>query len=251
MTEYDYSPDAVEKYYAKLDSVGRWVDRQAREAPGYGNPFVKPADGYEKEAGTTSYVPQVKNLSRSVSNTVDPHAANHARMYDANAYPRRHSRSQSVSNASTPTLVASHPQHSSGGSSHSHSQKHAYRSQSQTRSSTRSHSRPPPSRAQQHSQAYMYASQPPPPLPSHGVGTGQPHGASYPARSATLPAQQKHYASAPGQPVVMQHGRQTYVVVPPHGGYVEVRVRNAFSCSLVWERPADLILPCELRTCEL
>jgi hypothetical protein len=38
MTEYDYSPEAAERYKAKLRSIGKWVHETERHAPA--NPFM-------------------------------------------------------------------------------------------------------------------------------------------------------------------------------------------------------------------
>ena len=38
MTEYDYSPDAMERYLAKQQQIGKWVDQTAEQSPC--NPFV-------------------------------------------------------------------------------------------------------------------------------------------------------------------------------------------------------------------
>ena len=110
-----------------------------------------------------------------------------------------------ASNASSATLAQSVPRHSSGSGSSAH-----HRSKSQPRSE---HRRPHTSRSVSTYEKPVRASYDQPPV-----------------RSATLPAQYPHpaqpqYTSAPGQPVVVKDGRRAYVVVPPHGGRVEVRVR--------------------------
>ena len=40
MTEYDYSPDAVERFQAKMAGVGKWASDQSYWRSGYGNPFT-------------------------------------------------------------------------------------------------------------------------------------------------------------------------------------------------------------------
>ncbi|OBZ67619.1 hypothetical protein A0H81_12156 [Grifola frondosa] len=44
MTEYDYSPDAVERFRTKMAGVSDWVVDQKYQAPRYSNPFVDPHD---------------------------------------------------------------------------------------------------------------------------------------------------------------------------------------------------------------
>ncbi|KAI0689897.1 hypothetical protein C8T65DRAFT_700129 [Cerioporus squamosus] len=40
MTEYDYSPDAIERFQAKMAGVGKWATDQRYYAPKYANPFL-------------------------------------------------------------------------------------------------------------------------------------------------------------------------------------------------------------------
>ena len=214
MTEYDYSPEAVERYYEKQKSIARWVDKQAYEASNYGNPFVPDPPSRSTSGGSSS-----SGRHGGYRNGDVPRSISH--VDSVNLYPRPatahghrsgHRSSYSTNNASSPTLAPNGQvphRYSSGSSSQSHSRSH---------SQTPTHRRPPPSR----SQTYAHA---------HGASTGQPV-PSLPVRSATLPAHlqsqqpgQPHYTAAPGQTVVMQNGRQTYVVVPPHNTRVQICVR--------------------------
>lgn len=228
MTEYDYSPDAVERFYEKQNSVARWVDNQAYQAPGYGNPFV-PDAASRSGGGGSSANNRSGNLGRSVSSPVDPR---HAYPRPATAHGHR-SGQRGVypsTNASTPTLVPNGQaplRYSSGSSSQTQSRSH---------SQTPAHRRPPPSR----SQTYVHA---------RGASTG--HAVPpLPARSTTLPSHLQsqqpgvpQYTSAPGQTVVMQNGRQTYVVVPPHNARVQICVRISFR--LLPSFPcASILAPC-------
>ncbi|KIM40802.1 hypothetical protein M413DRAFT_168270 [Hebeloma cylindrosporum] len=52
MTEYDYSPDAVERHMAKLDGIAKWVDRTKQHEPA--NPFV-PLPGEQRISPSDSY----------------------------------------------------------------------------------------------------------------------------------------------------------------------------------------------------
>ncbi|KAH8115466.1 hypothetical protein DFH11DRAFT_108652 [Phellopilus nigrolimitatus] len=222
MTEYDYSPDAYEKYMVKQRAIARWVDRQSYEAPRYGNPFLPSEYGDPPPAPAN---PPTKPLVRSASTPVDPRAVSgqsHSRTRDRHNYHHAHHH-RGPSNASSQTLVQTYgapaaPRASAGPSSSSppHSRPHSH-----SRSGARAHSRPPPAR----SQTYAHASQP-------AFSSSQVQLSKGPVRSATLPAQtqtliqsqpQPHYPSAPGHPVVMTHGHQTYVVIPAPGTRVEVR----------------------------
>ncbi|KAL5531898.1 hypothetical protein ACEPAF_5461 [Sanghuangporus sanghuang] len=228
MTEYDYSPDAIERYMEKQNSVARWIDRQAQEARNYGNPLVP-------EEYSSSPSPSRSNsggggrgasLPRSVSTPPDPrhqrgqahapaygHASGHGYAHrSGHSSHRSHSSSNS---ASTATLVQPQPQphrYSSplGGSSHSRSHS---TSQTAVYSSSGGSRRPPPTRSRTYATAM--ASMNAMHLPQHS-GRGS-------TRSQTLPAPtQPQFTGAPGQTVVMHNGRQTYVVVPPHGARVQV-----------------------------
>ncbi|KAI5118964.1 hypothetical protein M0805_009375 [Coniferiporia weirii] len=212
MTEYDYSPGAYARYQAKLRSVENWVNKQSYEAPGYQNPLMP----------EEPYVQPTKPLLRSLSSPADPRTAGSRpsrpdshRPRDYREHNDPHYRGHS-SNSSSQTLVQSYgssaPKYAAAGSSQPQPQPQLQsRSHSHSRTSSRAHSRPPATR----SRTYAYASQ-----ADYGATQGQVH----PTRSATVPAQYPaQYASAPGQPLIMQHGRQTYVVVPPHGARVEVR----------------------------
>ncbi|OCB85828.1 hypothetical protein A7U60_g7180 [Sanghuangporus baumii] len=232
MTEYDYSPDAIERYMEKQNSVARWIDRQAQEARNYGNPLVP-------EEYSSSPSPSRSNsggggrgasLPRSVSTPPDPrhhrgqahapaygHASGHGYAHrSGHSSHRSHSSSNS---ASTATLVQPQPQphrYSSplGGSSQSRSHS---TSQTAVYSSTGGSRRPPPTRSRTYATAM--ASMNAMHLPQHS-GRGS-------TRSQTLPAPtQPQFTGAPGQTVVMHNGRQTYVVVPPHGARVQVCVRT-------------------------
>lgn len=203
MTEYDYSPDAIEKYMEKQRKISRWADEQARlaEANRYGNPFLP------SEADTG----RPQNMSRSKSSPVDSvyESSRHSR---SRSTPRVHQSrtthysSQGHGHASTPTLVQNEDPYSR---SHSHS-----RSRSHSRPSSRSHTRPPPSRSHSYAANHHYsASQ------GHLVyDSRHPHHNQYdPDRSSV------RYAS-PGEPLVMQQGKQTLVVVPTRGSRVEIMV---------------------------
>ncbi|KAL5521310.1 hypothetical protein ACEPAG_9233 [Sanghuangporus baumii] len=228
MTEYDYSPDAIERYMAKQNSVARWVDRQAQEARNYGNPLVpeeyssSPSPSRSNSGGGGGG--RGASLPRSVSTPPDPHHQRGQAQAPPYGYASGHGsahrsghsshRSHSSSNsASTATLVQPQPHRYSsplGGTSHSRSHS---TSQTAVYSSNGGSRRPPPARS--HTHATAMASMSATHIPQHSGRTS--------TRSQTLSAQtQPHFTGAPGQTVVMHNGRQTYVVVPPHGARVQV-----------------------------
>lgn len=207
MTEYDYSPEAYERYIAKQQSIARWVERQAQEAPRYANPFLpSEAGGQEQRLPAHGGDDRRRSVTRSFSTPVD---ARHNSPSPARHHHRSHSQHTngkvhtmhlySAQHSSTPTLVQD------GSRSHSHS-----------RSSSRAHhARPPPSRSQNYASTPAFsASQ----TLLHRSSSHRSHG------SSTAHAVQ--YASKPGQPVIWNQGKQTYVVIPSRGGRVEVRVRK-------------------------
>lgn len=207
MTEYDYSPDAVEKYMEKQRKISRWADEQARlaEANRYSNPFL-PSDARS-------------GMQRSESSPVDSayEGSRHSRSQSTprTHHSRTHYSSHGHGHTSTPTLVQ-HEDPYSHSRSHSHS-----RSRSHSRPSSRSHTRPPPSRS------HSYAA-------NHHQTTSQghlvydsryPHHTYYdPDRSSPM-----RYASSPAEPFVMQQGKKTLVVVPTEGSRVKIMVCYSFS----------------------
>lgn len=218
MTEYDYSPEAYERYITKQQSIARWVERQSQEAPRYANPFLPSENGEPERPHLLNNDDRRRSVTRSFSTPID---ARHNSPSPARHHHRSHSNANggkvhtmhlySAQHSSTPTLVQQDGSHSHGSRSHSHS-----------RSSSRAHPRPPPSRSQNYAanNPAFTASQ----TQLHRSGSHRSHGSS--TAHHTL-----QYASTPGQPVIMQRGKQTYVVVPSRGGHVEVRVRKITTLS--------------------
>ena len=67
MTEYDYSPDAIERFQAKMAGVGRWADDQRYYAPKYSNPFVP--DGSSSSSSSSSEHRHTPSRQDSYSHT--------------------------------------------------------------------------------------------------------------------------------------------------------------------------------------
>jgi len=222
MTEYDYSPEAYERHIAKQQSIARWVERQAQEAPRYANPFLPSEAGVPEQQ--PRYIPTHNNEDRQRSVTRSFSTPADAR-HNSPSPARHHYRSHSHANAKVHTMHIYSSQHSStptlvqdGGS----------RSHSQSRSSSRAHARPPPSRSQN------YTSN-----PAFSASQTQLHRSSSHRSHGSSTAHTLQYASMPGQPVVMHQGKQTYVVVPSRGGRVEVRSPNSVYATSPTRGPAS------------
>jgi hypothetical protein len=70
MTEYDYSPDAVERYMATQSRVSNWVSHQSSEAPKYSNPFqYSPSEAADKSRVEFYAQPERSGRSRSHSSS--------------------------------------------------------------------------------------------------------------------------------------------------------------------------------------
>ncbi|KAK0464154.1 hypothetical protein IW261DRAFT_1598745 [Armillaria novae-zelandiae] len=66
MTEYDYSPDAIERYQATMRRISRWVDDAEAHACEFKSPFVPRSDVGDDD------VPAQPVLSRGMSKRVPP-----------------------------------------------------------------------------------------------------------------------------------------------------------------------------------
>ncbi|KLO13625.1 hypothetical protein SCHPADRAFT_903954 [Schizopora paradoxa] len=218
MTEYDYSPEAYERYIAKQQSIARWVERQAQEAPRYANPFLPSEAG--QPARTVD--DRRRSVTRSFSTPVDARhnspspARHHHRSHSQHTNAKVHTMHlYSAQHSSTPTLV----QDGSHGGSRSHSH---------SRSSSRAHARPPPSRSQN------YTSN-----PAFSASQTQLHRSSSHRSHGSSTAHAVQYSSKPGQPVIWNQGKQTYVVIPTRGGRVEVRSPNSVYATSPTRGPAS------------
>ena len=257
MTEYDYSPDAYDRYYAKLNSVARWVDKQADEAYRYTNPFLDAPSvagsssgsgsgtGYssgglrEREARERSSAtpprsvstPPVKHHSRSHSHHVSsqpppPLPTQHPQQHPySQPQAQRQITSHRPSASSTALVIApaaryaqAQPQQQTHSRSLSSSVPRPHTSHA-SRSYSQQHQQQP----QQRPQAYAYASQSQAHLPQ--LSTTTKHATR---GSTSTGATTTQYTAAPGQSIVMTHGQRTYVVVQPTGGRVEVVVSISF-----------------------
>jgi hypothetical protein len=120
MTEYDYSPDAWERYQAKLEGVGRWANEANACRAQYGNPFLPSPSDYH------------------ASPAVNPREIHHPRPRHASTRPPSYSRG-SVLTTSTSTTVRPTPTRSATAplrDDRIHHNRHA------TENSSRGHDRP-------------------------------------------------------------------------------------------------------------
>jgi hypothetical protein len=188
MTEYDYSPEAHERYMATQTRISNWANNVSQSIPTQ-PPAVSPSQ-FSSHPSSDYY------QSRSRPN-----------------YPNRYSHSQTRSNSVT--------------RSHSRDQYHVQREPSRQRSHSYSNSRPQASRAYTFSQplysrTYAYAlNQPPPPAPIP-VPQPMPHSQLAPRRSRTLPPQSHNVVYTYDAP----HG-PTYVMMPPGGVPPHARMHPA------------------------
>ncbi|TFK42984.1 hypothetical protein BDQ12DRAFT_301932 [Crucibulum laeve] len=225
MTEYDYSPEAYERYLDKQLKIARWVDTTHQYSPS--NPFTI----------ATPHIKALKELNEEEHHRSSRHSSRHRR--DEDRYHRdrdRHHRDSSP--ATSPTSSRPSPtRHRS--SSHSviptrptpiRSQtapgvKDPYQSSSKHSSSRPSHSRRSSNSSATTRPQSSGASYYPPPKPRRGEqmrSNTTPAGYGYPNDNQN----QNPYAYTTNQPVTFPGGNG-YVVVPPNG--VNVTVANQVS----------------------
>ncbi|KAL4246672.1 hypothetical protein ABKN59_008858 [Abortiporus biennis] len=116
MTEYDYSPDAYERYMENQNRVSNWVHNQANHAPRYGNPFIPrsestpPADlGRHPSSRHRDYERSDRESSR-YSSSSRPHPSRS--MTIANP-PQQYKHTRSPSRSHEPSRSHSHHKSSS------------------------------------------------------------------------------------------------------------------------------------------
>ena len=196
MTEYDYSPDAIERFQAKMAGVGKWASDQKHYAPKYSNPFLPP--DMDQASSSRSRTP--------VRQETYPQAQ-----------PRAHDRPQPARSRTlpAPVVTGASPGHGQTSRAYAYAQQSDHRAPrpSSSRTHHRSGSQPADSRYPYptavapgaHQRASPYAAAPPPPPP--GV------------RQVVM-----DYKYVPGQPIMLPQPRsgERYIVYAPPGGRVEV-----------------------------
>ncbi|RPD60246.1 hypothetical protein L226DRAFT_526538 [Lentinus tigrinus ALCF2SS1-7] len=198
MTEYDYSPDAVERFQAKMAGVGKWANDQRYFAPKYSNPFIP-------EDQASSSRPAARTPARQET-------------YPQPA-PRHHDRPQPTRSRTLPAPVVAAASPPPGHTSRAY----AYAAQPDPRaphpsssSRNRSGSQPPAAR-------YPY---PTPVAPGAHQPVPRASPAAYPPPPPPPGTRQvvMEYKYVPGQAIKLPPPRrgEQYIIVPPKGGRLEV-----------------------------
>ena len=195
MTEYDYSPDAVERFQAKMAGVGRWANDQRYYAPKYSNPFLPQDQASSSRPGSRTPARQ---------ETYPQPAARH------------HDRPQPTRSRTMPAPVPAAAAAASPPPGHT-SRAYAYAAQPDPRPSSasrnRSGSQPPAAR-------YPY----PTPVAHQATPAARASPAVYPPPPPGTRQVIMEYKYVPGQAIKLPPPRrgEQYVIVPPKGGRLEV-----------------------------
>ncbi|PBK82626.1 hypothetical protein ARMGADRAFT_731313 [Armillaria gallica] len=193
MTEYDYSPEAAERYQATMRRISRWVDDAEAHAGEFKSPFVPRSD-----VGDDDVRPQPV-LSRGLSHRVPPP------LYAPVPGPMP---PHSHGPAPPPTRPQPVPLHGPAPPP-----SHSRHTQSPTRRSSTRHSSSHHPHSKHHSGSTLYISPTPTPTPPpvpYYPGYNNPY---YQARPSPYPP-------PPPQPQYYRSGNVVYA--PPPGGYVVI-----------------------------
>lgn len=223
MTEYDYSPEAYERFMATQTRISNWIDNvsQSMQTP---SPTSRHSydhhHSHHPQQQQSQYQPQRHSSRPIYSQSYPQHHQQQQQPQQhthSNSHSQTHSRTNSLSRRSSRTRHQPQQQH--------YQDPTRPRSYSQTGGrpqAVHSHTAPiPPPPPPMHSRTYSYAmNQPGPPLPGPigpiPVPPPVPYPHMAPRRSRTLPPQTQnvvyHTYDAP-------RGGPTYVMVPPgYGG---------------------------------
>jgi len=189
MTEYDYSPEAYERYLSTQQRISRWVDHTQQQPPA--NPFV-PSVTSESRSSGGHYSSHSGSSSRRHDHRSSSHSNSHASSRDYTADARSSSHSHRPTVTRTNTSPHSHSTHVSSSHTSSHRSRH---SSSQRRSSSLS-----PSSSLSSSRTLPYSTVHPDPMSPTVI---EP---SY------------------SQPIVVpiNGGQGGYVIVPPRGRKLDI-----------------------------
>ncbi|KAK0219599.1 hypothetical protein EDD85DRAFT_1028945 [Armillaria nabsnona] len=192
MTEYDYSPEAAERYQATMRRISRWVDDAEAHACEYKSPFVPRSDVGDDD------VPPQPVLSRGISHRVPPP------LYAPVPGPMPPHSHGPAPPPPRPQPVPLHgPAPPPSHSRHTHSP--TRRSSTRHSSSHQSHSK-----HRSGSTFYISPTPTPPPVPYY-PGYNNPYYQARPSPYAPPPPQPQYYRSG---------GNVAYA--PPQGGYVVI-----------------------------
>ncbi|KAJ8489814.1 hypothetical protein ONZ45_g13432 [Pleurotus djamor] len=257
MTEYDYSPEAYERYIAKQHAIASWVDNTKQYPPA--NPFVPTTPAVQARSlqrDTTKSSGHSSHHSRSKSAKYDHDRERRDRDRDRDMgrdyyaererdrdrdryyYPERpHSRSQQTSPQPTYSQSPSRPsqsRRSTGTSSRSAAPPPSSRHHASASLSHLPHSnRPAASRSQTHIV-----------VPSHGHQPRQ----KTPTRSNTSPA--VAYPPQMGSQPYLPTGKPTlavpvgggqYVVLPQHGKRIDILPQSAYAPQAPYSKQPQFI----------
>ncbi|KAF9450703.1 hypothetical protein P691DRAFT_440391 [Macrolepiota fuliginosa MF-IS2] len=215
MTEYNYSPDAYERYLATQQRIARWVDNTNQHRPS--NPFV--LSPTSESQSMRDLPPPTSSASRAPSGSLASYNSK-ARSRSSDTAQRRPGLSDSH-NTPVPTLRSSaedsrsSPSHHISPSSRSRSTRHSHRSSSSSRYTSRS--------SRTHSTTTSFK-----------TVTPNSDGPTYVKRSDTQPIL-----------VPIDGGRGGYVIVPPRGTRMEVLVSSCLLLLLflAWWATSDVDTP--------
>ncbi|KAH9916942.1 uncharacterized protein BXZ73DRAFT_105635 [Epithele typhae] len=202
MTEYDYSPDAVERFQAKMAGIGRWATEQKYYSSSYANPFL-PSEASSSSSSSSSQPPRPRSSSRPEPHHRPREPPTRSRTLPPGASYGHGQRSRTLNYS---------PQPDSSAPSRGH-----HRSGSTPADPRRAHTLPTP---------VVYGHPPYGPGPSPMRATPAPN-----VYQATNPAYQPPPGSrtmdvkfVPGHPIVLPPPRrgEQYVIIPPKGGRVDI-----------------------------
>jgi hypothetical protein len=196
MTEYDYSPEAYERYMATQSRISNWIDTVSQSTQ---TPSPTSRQSYDHH-------PHQQQYQRHSRPTYPQHYSQQ--------YPQPHTHSNSQTHSRSNSLSRNH----------SRTRHQQYQDPSRPRSYSQTGSRPqvvhlhtappppPPLPPHPHSRTYSYAmNQPPLPAPIP-VPQPAPYQNLAPRRSRTLPPQSQNVVY---QTYDAPRGGPTYVIVPP------------------------------------
>ncbi|TBU43864.1 hypothetical protein BD309DRAFT_78025 [Dichomitus squalens] len=201
MTEYDYSPDAMERYQAKMAGVGKWANEQSYWRTGYTNPFT----------------PEVSSPSSAPRPTSRPETSS------------SRSRPQPTRSRTLPANLAVPAAKPGGSSAHGHTSRALAYAQADPRAV-----RPSTGTPTRTTTRHRSGSQPAPvdvrtPYPYPAPAPGQkvvqaPRGSPMVYAPPGARVIYKEYDYVPGKATVLPPARpgERFVVVPPPGGRVDV-----------------------------
>ncbi|SJL17854.1 uncharacterized protein ARMOST_21418 [Armillaria ostoyae] len=191
MTEYDFSPEAAERYQATMRRISRWVDDAEAHACEFKSPFVPRSDVGDDD------VPPQPVLTRGLSHRVP------TPLYAPVPGPMPpHSHGPAPPPRRPPPVPLHGPAPPPSQSRHTHSP---------TRHSSTRHSSSHHSKHRSGSTFYISPTPTPPPVPYY---------AGYPNNNPYYQAQPSPYAPPPPRPQYYRSGNVPYA--PPPGGYVVI-----------------------------